>query len=306
MKTAIVFPGQGSQYSGMGQDFYNNYEEARKVFDKASSCLGFSLTEKCFNGSEEELRQTHITQPAILTMSIAIFETLKKNFTDYNGFAGHSLGEYTALYASGVLTLEDVLKLVQKRGECMSKIKGGNLVALMGRDFSKVEDLCRETGYHIAIHNSPKQIILAGRDEDFSSLEEKAGAFGVKRVVKLNVSGPFHSPLMKSAADEFADFAEKFTVNTPDVELYMNVTAVSEKNTDRILENMVRQIYCPVIWKSQIEKMIADGYNRFIEVGPSKVLSGIISNISSEVETLNVEKIEDIEKINNHECCGGQ
>ncbi|MCK9224384.1 MAG: ACP S-malonyltransferase [Candidatus Muirbacterium halophilum] len=296
MKIAFVFPGQGSQYPGMAKDLYEKYSEAKKVFDKASQVLGFSLSEKCFYGTEEELRQTYITQPAILTHSLAVFEILK-NKIDFAGCAGHSLGEYSALYASNSVNLNDVLGLVKKRGEAMSEISGGVLAALIGKDFSRVEELCKASGFVISIYNSPKQIILAGRDEDFENLEKIAGDYGIRRVKKLQVSGPFHSFLMEPAAKKFKNSTDKVIINTPDKALYMNCTANSENNTEEIRKNMVNQVYKTVRWKDEIENMIKDGFDTFIELGPGKVLCGIISSIDNNVKVMNVDNAQDLENI---------
>ncbi|MGM0608578.1 MAG: ACP S-malonyltransferase [Candidatus Muiribacteriota bacterium] len=297
MKTALVFPGQGSQYPGMGKDFYQNFEKAEKIYKRASEIMGFPLTDKIMNGTTEDLKKTEITQPAILTTSIALFEAIKGKIGNFKAVAGHSLGEYSALYAGGVLDLEEVLLLVKKRGAAMSKIRGGHLCALIGRDFSKVPELCSETGYSIAIYNSPKQIIIAGRDEDFANLQEKASDFGIRRVKKLKVSGPFHCELMKPAAEQFKEAVNNAEIKTPDKPVYMNVSAVEEKEKEKISQNMIKQIYCQVKWKEEVENMINDGFSHFIEIGPSKVLSGIISAVSKDVKVSNIEKVEDLEKL---------
>jgi [acyl-carrier-protein] S-malonyltransferase len=280
----------------MAKDLYEKYSEAKQVFDKASDVLGFSLTEKCFNGSDEELRQTDVTQPAILTHSLAVFEILRSKI-DFSACAGHSLGEYSALYASGVLKLEDVLQLVKKRGEAMAEISGGVLVALIGKDLSRVNELCEASGFVVSIYNSPKQIILAGREEDLANLESIAGDYGIRKVKRLHVSGPFHSFLMEPAAMKFKQSTDKVNLNNPAKELYMNCTAQNEKETEIIRANMVNQVYKTVRWKDEIEKMIQDGFDTFIELGPGKVLCGIISGISPDVKVMNADNVQDIENI---------
>jgi len=297
MKVAFVFPGQGSQHPGMGKELYNKYDEARRVFDKASDILGFSIKEKCFEGDSAELKKTEITQPAILTTSIAAFEVLKSRFPHFKAVAGHSLGEYSALYASGALDLESVIKLVQKRGEAMSKISGGVLAALIGKDFSRVEELCEASGYVISIYNSPKQVILAGEEDKFEDLSSKVKEYGIRKARKLKVSGPFHSYLMEPAAKEFALSVDKVKVRKPDIPVYMNVTAKSENDADTIKQNMIDQVYKTVKWKQEIEKMIGDGFDTFVELGPGKVLCGIISAINDDVTVMGIEKPEELEEV---------
>lgn len=308
-KLAFIFPGQGSQSVGMGKDLYDNFEAAKNVFDKADSVLGKSISKICFEGPEEDLKQTVNTQPAILTTSIAALETLKSKLKTEPAFvAGHSLGEYGALYASGVLTLDDTFKLIAKRAELMGKTKGGAMAAVLGLDDEKVNecinhpvgigktleqckfDLDEQKKNYVAVanYNCPGQVVITGSDEGIKKASELLSAAGAKRVMPLAVSGAFHSELMKGASEEFAEYLKDFSLSDAKISVITNVDAEITQNADDFKAKMPQQIYSSVFWTQTIQKMIEQGVDTFIEIGPGKVLAGLNKKINAEIKTYNV------------------
>lgn len=292
-KFAFIFPGQGSQSVGMGKDLYENFEKAKSVFDKADGVLGKSISKICFEGPEEDLKQTINTQPAILTTSIAALEALKSKLNIKPAFvAGHSLGEYGALYESGVLTLEDALKLIAKRAEAMSSAKGGAMAAILGLDDEKLLECLNEAskiGYvSVANYNCPGQIVITGSDEGIQKASELLSAAGAKRVMPLAVSGAFHSELMKGASEEFAEFAKNIELNDASIPVITNVDAQITTTAQDFKEKMPQQIYSSVYWTKTIQNMIEEGVDTFIEIGPGKVLAGLNKKINAEIKTYNV------------------
>src|SRR5574344_1676950 len=292
-KIAFIFPGQGAQSVGMGKDLYENFAEAKNVFDTADKVLGRSISKICFEGTDEDLKQTINTQPAILTTSIAALEVLKSKLGIEPAFAaGHSLGEYGALYTAGVLSLEDTIHLISKRAEAMSKISGGAMAAVLNLDEEKFNECLREaqkTGYvAVANYNSPAQIVITGENEAVAKASELMSAAGARRVVPLAVSGAFHSELMRSASEEFAKSVEIVIANDANLPVITNVDAEITLKSDDFKEKMPKQIYSSVHWTQTIQKMIENGVDTFIEIGPGKVLAGLNRKIDAGVKTYNV------------------
>lgn len=292
-KLAFIFPGQGSQSVGMGKDLYDNFEAAKNVFNKADEILGRNISTICFEGPEEDLKQTINTQPAILTTSIAALEALKSKLNVKPSYlAGHSLGEYGALYCSGALSLENTLKLINKRAESMNDAKGGTMAAVLGLDEEKVLECLNEANnvayVAVANYNCPGQIVITGKEEGVAKATELLSAAGAKRVIPLAVSGAFHSELMKDASEKFAAFADGIEVNDAIIPLITNVDAeITTKSVD-FKTKMPQQIYSSVYWTQTINKMIENGVDTFIEIGPGKVLAGLNKKINAEVTTYNV------------------
>jgi len=292
-KIAFIFPGQGSQTVGMGKDLYENFEAAKTVFDSADKILDKSITKLCFEGPDEDLKQTINTQPAILTTSIAALEALKSKLNITPAYvAGHSLGEYGALYESGVLTLDNALKLIAKRAELMSHAKGGAMAAVLNCDADKIQECLKEAssvGYvSVANYNTPDQVVITGKVEGIQKATELLMAAGAKRVIALAVSGAFHSELMSDASAEFKQYLEEFVINDASIPVITNVDAEITTKAEDFKPKMSEQIHSSVHWTQTIQKMIEDGVDTFIEIGPGKVLAGLNKKINSEVKTYNV------------------
>ena len=292
-KIAFIFPGQGAQVVGMGKDLYDNYGEAKKVFDTANNVLGKSITKICFEGPEEDLKQTVNTQPAIVTMSIAALEAFKSELDiTPTCTAGHSLGEYCAMYASGVMNLETTLKAIQKRAELMSETKGGAMAAILNAPDGSVEKALEEAssaGYvDVANYNSPVQVVITGDEAAVSKAGELLSAAGARRVVPLAVSGAFHSKYMEGAGEKFKEFVSELEINNAQIPVFTNVDAQATILSAEFKNKMPRQIYSSVQWTKTIQNMIKDGVETFIEIGPGKVLSGLVKKISPEVTTYNI------------------
>ena len=288
MKKAYVFPGQGSQFPGMGKDLYENNPTARNLFEKADEILGFSISDIMFNGTADDLKQTKVTQPAVFLHSVIMAQCLEDFCPDM--VAGHSLGEFSALVACGALDFESALKLVAVRAQAMQKAcesNPGTMAAVINLAEEKITDIC-STCSGIAVpanFNSKRQIVISG---EVSAIEEacvKMKEAGARRALVLPVGGAFHSPLMEPARQELADCIEQTDFKTPVCPIYQNVTAKPTMDPVEIKENLLKQLTSPVRWTHTVENMIADGAEEFIEVGPGAVLQGLIGQISTGVKT---------------------
>jgi len=288
MKRAYIFPGQGSQFPGMGKDLYDKYEEAKKLFRQADEILGFSLSDIMFNGTEEQLRQTKITQPAIFVHSVIAAKMLGDAFKP-DMLAGHSLGEFSALAAGGALSFEDGLQLVLKRALAMQKateITDSTMAAVLGMDDESVEKILEQIpGVVVAAnYNCPGQLVISGETKAVEQAAEKLKEAGARRVVMLNVGGAFHSPLMEPARQDLAEAIEKTPFHVPVAPVYQNVTALPETDPEIIKQNLIAQLTSPVRWTQTVQNMIKDGATEFYEVGPGNVLLGLLRKIDRSVK----------------------
>lgn len=292
-KIAFLFPGQGSQAVGMGKDLYESFDAAKNVFDTADKTLNKSITTLCFEGPDEDLKQTVNTQPSIVTMSIAALESLKSQLdinADY--VAGHSLGEYCAMYAAGVMSLETTLKAIQKRADLMGQTKGGAMAAVLNASEEALSESLKEAsevGYvDVANYNSPAQVVITGDEKAVAKAGELLLAKGARRVVPLAVSGAFHSKFMENAGQEFEKFVADLELNNAEIPVVTNVDAQPTTSAADFRIKMPKQIYSSVHWTQTIEKMAADGVEIFVEIGPGKVLAGLNKKIAPEAKVYNV------------------
>jgi [acyl-carrier-protein] S-malonyltransferase len=295
-KTAFVFPGQASQYPGMGKELSDKYPVARAVFDEADKALGFSISEMCCTGSEEELKQTANTQPAILTCSVAIYRILEEKGVTPDFVAGHSLGEYSALVAAGSLKFSDAVQIVYKRGKYMQEAVPaglGAMAAIMGLSHAVVMDACKRAAEgqvcSPANLNSPEQTVISGHAEAVKRAVEIASQLGAKRAVILPVSAPFHCALMMPAQEKLEKDLRKTEFKELRFPLVTNVDADTETSGDEARDALIRQVTMPVRWEESVRELIDESVNTFVEVGPSRVLTGLLRQIERSVGTLNVE-----------------
>ena len=292
-KIAFLFPGQGAQYVGMGKDLYESFEIAKNVFDTADRVLNKTITTLCFEGPEDALKQTVNTQPCIVTMSIAAMEALKSEFDispDY--VAGHSLGEYCAMYSAGVMSLENTLKAIQKRADLMGSTKGGAMAAVLSAPEGALEEALKgasSIGYvDVANYNSPAQVVITGDEKAVAKAGELLMAKGARRVVPLAVSGAFHSKFMANAGKEFEAFVSELALDDAKIPVITNVDAQLTVDKDDFKVKMPKQIYSSVHWTQTIQKMATDGVEIFVEIGPGKVLAGLNKKIVPEAKVYNV------------------
>jgi [acyl-carrier-protein] S-malonyltransferase len=302
-KIAFVFPGQGAQAVGMGKDVYEALPQSRAVFEKGDEVLGFPLSGLVFEGPDSELKQTVNTQPALVTASVAYLEALSglKVTPDY--VAGHSLGEYSALVAAGVLSYEDAVRLVRLRGQFMEEaVPGGQgaMAAVLGADREGLTELCRSitaagTPVELANVNCPGQIVVSGSVAGVGEVIQRVKEAGGKRAIPLEVSGPFHSSLMKGAAERLAAELDKVTFNAPAMPVVVNVTAAPVTDPEEIRKLLVEQVYSPVLWQDSVEWLIGAGVDTFVEIGSGSVLAGLIRKIDRNVKVVNINSLESVQ-----------
>ena len=286
---AYVFPGQGAQFVGMGKDLYDNNPEAKELFEKANDILGFRITDLMFEGTEEDLKQTKVTQPAIFLHSVILAKSLGDDFKP-DMVAGHSLGEFSALVAAGALSFEEGLKLVSKRAQAMQKAceaRPSTMAAVLALPDEKVEEICGEVDDIVAPanYNCPGQVVISGSIEGIDAACEKLLAAGAKRALKLKVGGAFHSPLMQPAQEELAEAINAAEFKTPVCPIYQNVDGRPHTDPVEIKENLIKQLTAPVRWTQDVQAMVEDGADEFIELGPGSVLQGLVKKIAKEVST---------------------
>ena len=300
-KTAVIFPGQGAQYVGMAKDFYDNFEDSKKVFDEADEVLDIEIKKICFE-ENDDINKTEYTQPAMVAAEVAIYEHLKNAGLKADVFAGLSLGEYSALVAAGAMTLADGIKTVRRRGILMQNevpLGMGGMAAVIAMDADKIAEICENTPgkVQIANYNCPGQIVISGEAEAVKAASAALAEAGAKRVIPLNVSGPFHSQMLVPAGEKLYDFLQGVDVAEGFAPYYCNADAEEITDAAKIKELLKRQVYSSVRWQQTIENMIADGVDTFIEVGPGKTLTGFMKKINREVKSINIATVDDLAKL---------
>lgn len=300
-KTAVIFPGQGAQYVGMAKDFYDNFEDSKNVFDEADEVLDIELKKICFE-ENDDINKTEYTQPAMVAAEVAIYEHLKNAGLKADVFAGLSLGEYSALVAAGAMTLADGIKTVRRRGILMQNevpLGMGGMAAVIAMDADRIAEICENTPgkVQIANYNCPGQIVISGEAEAVKAASAALAEAGAKRVIPLNVSGPFHSQMLVPAGEKLYDFLQGVEVAEGFAPYYCNADAEEITDASKVKELLKRQVYSSVRWQQTIENMIADGVDTFIEVGPGKTLTGFMKKINREVKSINIATVDDLAKL---------
>jgi [acyl-carrier-protein] S-malonyltransferase len=288
---AYVFPGQGAQFSGMGKELYQNSEAVKNLFDEANQILGFEITQIMFEGTEEQLKQTNVTQPAVFLHSIAVIKSIGDAFKP-DMVAGHSLGEFSALVANQTLTFKDALRLVARRADAMQKaceLQPSTMAAVLGLDDKTVEEVCASITNQVVVaanYNCPGQLVISGSIEGINEACEKLKAAGAKRALVLQVGGAFHSPLMMPAQQELEKAISETLFSNPICPVYQNYTAKAVTDPTAIKNNLIAQLTAPVKWTQSVEQMIADGASHFYEAGPGKVLQGLVKKVNKDIEAI--------------------
>ena len=301
-KIAFVYPGQGTQYVGMGKELYENNEKAKLLFDKIFSSLDIDLKKVIFEGPEETLKSTEYTQPAIVGLSLVLTELLKERGIRPNYVAGHSVGEFAAFGGAEYLSLEEAVKLVAKRGEIMKKVAAkvdGTMAAILGLDSGKIQEVLRNiSGVAEAVNfNEPNQTVIAGTREAIEAACVALKEAGAKRAMPLAVSGPFHSSLMKEAGEELKKYADKLNFNIGEIKIIANTTATFLDSNEETKDEIYRQSFGPVKWIDTINKLKAEGVTKIYEVGPGKVLAGLIKKIDKDIEVINIDSLESLKTL---------
>lgn len=300
-RTAFIFPGQGAQVCGMGQDFYDNTKTGREVFDRASELLGFSMPELCFE-KNDRLDITEYTQAAMVTVSAAMMKVIEEAGYHADVTAGLSLGEYCALAAAGVMSAEDAILTVRRRGILMQEAVPagiGGMSAVLGMNAEQINQVVDPMEFvQVANYNCPGQIVISGKKEAVEDAAVKLKEAGAKRIIPLNVSGPFHSYLLEEAGKKLGEFLQGVQISEPAIPYVANVTARYVTSAAEVKPLLEKQVSSSVRWQQSVETMLADGVDRFVEIGPGKTLSGFIKKINRDVTVLNIEKLEDLEKLN--------
>ncbi|MCD6318693.1 ACP S-malonyltransferase [Candidatus Aerophobetes bacterium] len=304
MKIAFLFPGQGSQQVGMGKEIFSLYSKEKEIFQQARKILGFDVEKLCLYGSEEDLKKTYYLQPSLLILSYITAKLLEKNGIYPVAVAGHSLGEWTAVAVSEVVDYPDALKIIYQRARLMEEAsirKGGGMAAVIGLNREKVINICQQVGEVEAVNfNCPSQVVISGKKEKVDEAGKRLKREGAKRVIPLPVSGAFHSFLMREAASKFSKVLDKFKFFSPRYPIVCNASACYAKTNDEVKRNLKKQMDHPVLWEDSMKRLIRDGVNVFVEVGPGKVLQNLLRRIDKGVTTLGVESKEDIEKLCNY------